>query len=157
MQRQILEQLLKVNRRLDKVEDRMARDHQEGKGQPTTTNSKKLSKLSKKHFTVLSDSSQSSSESSDEEQCIPKLNNIRKSEKIQHQVDKRIRELERHSEVAGTLGKIKSKRGGSVEVLVKHKVAWPHEAILGGATRSRLSYDQYKTSVGICWRKQITK
>ena len=31
MQRQILEQLLKVNRRLDKVEDRMARDHQEGK------------------------------------------------------------------------------------------------------------------------------
>ena len=142
MQRQILEQLLKVNRRLDKVEDRMARDHQEGKGQPTTTNSKKLSKLSKKHFTVLSDSSQSSSESSDEEQCIPKLNNIRKSEKIQHQADKRIRELERHSEVAGTLGKIKSKRGGSVEVLVKHKVAWPHEAILGGATRSRLSYDQ---------------
>ena len=146
IQKQILEQLQKVNSRLDKVEDRMARDQQEGKGQPTTSSNKKLSKLSKKHFTVLSDSSQSSSDSSDEEHCIPTLNKIRKSEKIQRQVDKRIRELERHSEVAGTLGKIKSKRGGSVEVLVKHKVAWPHEAILGGATRSRLSYDQLTMS-----------
>ena len=90
----------------------MARDHQEGKGQQTTTHSKKLSKLSKKHFTVLTDSSQSSSESSDEEQCIPTLNRIRKSEKKQRQVDKRIRELERHSEVAGTWGKLSRNVGG---------------------------------------------
>ena len=43
---------------------------------------------------------------------------------------------------AGSLGKVKSKRGGNVEVLVKHKVAWTHEAILGGVTRFRVSYDQ---------------
>ena len=71
---------------------------------------------------------------------IPTLNKIRKSVKIKRQVDKRIRELEQQSEVAGTLGKIKSKRGGSVEVLVKHKVAWPHEAILGGGGAQDLDY-----------------
>ena len=31
-------------------------------------------------------------------------------------------------------------------MLVKKKVAWPHEAILGGATRDRLSYDQLSMS-----------
>ena len=147
IQQQILQQLEKVNRRLDKVEDRMTRDQPEDKGHHKGHHkTKKLSKLSKKQFADWSDSSRSSSEFSDEEQCIPTLNKIRQSVKIQRQVDKRIRELEKQSEVAGTLGKIKSKRGGSVEVLVKHKVSWPHEAILGGATRSRLSYDQLTMS-----------
>ena len=30
----------------------------------------------------------------------------------------------------------------AVEVIVKHKVAWPHEAILGGASQTRVTYDQ---------------
>ena len=59
------------------------------------------------------------------------LQEIRKSAKIQEQVDKIIRDLEKQSESAGSVGKIKSKRGGNVEVIVKHRVAWPHEAILG--------------------------
>ena len=80
---------------------------------------------------VVSDSSQSDSESSDEDQCILSLNSIRKFAKIQRQVDTRIRQLEQQSETAGTVGKTKSKRGGNVEVLVKHRVAWPHEAIWG--------------------------
>ena len=73
IQRQILHQLEKVNRRLDKVENRMTRDQQEDKGHHKGHHktSTKLSKISKKHFAVLSDSSHSSSESSDEEQCIP--------------------------------------------------------------------------------------
>ena len=38
--------------------------------------------------------------------------------------------------------KNKSKRGGNVEVLVKRRVAWPQDAILGGLTKQRISYDQ---------------
>ena len=112
IQRQILNQLQKVNQRLDKVEGRMSREQHGNDGHDNKHSTKKLSKLSKKHFAVLSDSSQSSSESSDEEQCIPTLNKIRKSEKIQRQVDKRIRELEKQSEIAGTLGKLSQNVGG---------------------------------------------
>ena len=34
------------------------------------------------------------------------------------------------------------KGGGNVEVSVKNKVLWPHEAILGGSNRQRVTYDQ---------------
>ena len=71
---------------------------------------------------------------------------MKKSEKIQREIDSRIRELECQSEATGTREKIKSKRGGNIDVLVKKKVAWPHEAILGGATRARLSYNQLSMS-----------
>ena len=141
---QILEQLQTVSHRLDKVEDRMAEDHHGVKRQDNMR--RKLSSFSKRHLTVVSDNSQSDSDSSDSEQYIPSLNSIRKSTKIQQQVDKRIRELEKLSESTGCVGKSKSKRGGGVEVVVKHRVAWPHEAILGGVTRSRLSYDQLTMS-----------
>ena len=36
----------------------------------------------------------------------------------------------------------KSKRGGSVDVLVEKRVAWPHDVILGGQNRTRVTYDQ---------------
>ena len=32
--------------------------------------------------------------------------------------------------------------GGNVNVSVKHKVLWPHEAILGGINRQRVTYGQ---------------
>ena len=46
----------------------------------------------------------------------------------------------------GVSTKLKSKRGGSVDVYVKHKSAWPHEVILGHANRTRLNYDQLTSS-----------
>ena len=46
----------------------------------------------------------------------------------------------------GNENKIKSKRGGAVEVIVKHKVTWPHEAILGGVTHTQVTYDQLSLS-----------
>ena len=134
----------KVNQRLDKVEVRMAEEQHGVKGQDSKR--KKLSSFSKRHLMVVSDNPQSDSDSSDQEQYMPCLNTIRKSAKIQQQVDKRIRELEKQSESADSVGKIKSKRGGNVEVVVKHRVAWPHEVILGGVTRSRVSYDQLTMS-----------
>ena len=35
-----------------------------------------------------------------------------------------------------------SQKGVNVDVSVKNKVLWPHEAILGGINRKRVTYDQ---------------
>ena len=93
-------------------------------------------KLYKNMYTDSSDS--------DSDVSVPTLPELRRSEKIQKAVDARLRELELLQGKTGneSTAKIKSKRGGPVEILVKHKVAWPHEAILGGANRTRLTYDQ---------------
>ena len=40
----------------------------------------------------------------------------------------------------------KLKRGGPVEVLVKNRVARPHEVILGGVNSTRVTYDQLSLS-----------
>ena len=55
-----------------------------------------------------------------------------------------IKELNHSSHLPGNENsvKIKSKRGGTVEVSVKNKVSWPHEAILSGVSRQRVTYDQ---------------
>ena len=54
---------------------------------------------------------------------------------------KRLRELNQSSHGKGK-EKLKSMRGGNIKIQVKHKVHWPHEAILGGVTRQRMTYDQ---------------
>ena len=65
-----------------------------------------------------------------------------RSKTLQQKVDRRIRDLDEVTSSQGKDVKIKSKRGGNIEVHVKNKVSWPHEAILGGASRQRISYDQ---------------
>ena len=40
------------------------------------------------------------------------------------------------------MGKLNLNVGGPMDVIVKNKVAWPHEAILGGINRTRLTYNQ---------------
>ena len=68
---------------------------------------------------------------------------MRSSSQLQKKVDETLEKLEKHNAVKGKPGtKIKSKSGGDVEVLVEKKVAWPHESILGGVNRQRVSYDQ---------------
>ena len=68
---------------------------------------------------------------------------LKSSKDIQQQVDSRLRELEECSFVQGNQKqKLKSKRGGNVDCIVSKKVAWPHDSILGGTTKQRLSYDQ---------------
>ena len=54
-------------------------------------------------------------------------------------------------------GKIKSKqkslRGGSVEVIVPNRIKWPHEYVLSGSQKERVSYDQLsitKWMTGFC-------
>ena len=141
IQKQILEQLQQVSQHLEVVEGRIETGSQHIKSQHSGSKGKKLSSTS--HRTVKN--RWSDSESSEDE-SIQSLSCMRKSDKIQQEIDSRIRELERQSEATGTGTKIKSKRGGNIDVLVKNKVAWPNEAILGGTTRARLSYDQLSMS-----------
>ena len=62
---------------------------------------------------------------------------------MQKKVDKRLQELNQSSQATGKeSAKFNSLRGGNIDIQVKHKVNWPHEAILGGATRQRMNYDQ---------------
>ena len=63
---------------------------------------------------------------------------------LQKKVVRRIRDLDQSYHLSGNDSKLKhkSKRGGNVDVSVKRKVSWPHEPILGGVSRQRVSYDQ---------------
>ena len=64
---------------------------------------------------------------------------MRQDENLQVQVEKRLQELASLNK-AGT--KLKSLRGGPVEVLVPNRVKWPHEYVLSGHSKERISYDQ---------------
>ena len=151
---QILKQLQKVNDRLDIVEEKVdGATTSSRRGQQQIQRKHKLSrhcdnKSSKKQYKQTwsdsSDSSESSESDSDVIDNIPKPSGLRGSVKMQRKVDERIRRLEAIHDSPGTKlsQKIKSKRGGNVEVLVKRKVAWPHESVLGGVSKTRMSYDQ---------------
>ena len=43
---------------------------------------------------------------------------------------------------AGTKSKFISQRDGNVEVLIKNRVKWPHECVLAGLNKERVTYDQ---------------
>ena len=60
---------------------------------------------------------------------------------MQQKVDKRIKQLVESSHLQGNQN-FKSQRDGEVDVQMKHKVHWPHEAILGGTARQHVTYDQ---------------
>ena len=125
LQRDILNQLEHVNRRLDQVEDRMA-EADAGRTQKLSknlvTSTVKKDKV-KKTLPIVSDSSSDESE-------VPSIS-LLKSSKLQRHVTKRVRELEQDSQCSSNDHKYKSKRGGDKEVSVKNKVSWPHEPILG--------------------------
>ena len=72
---------------------------------------------------------------------VPSLQEIKCDSNIQVQVDQRLRELADLSQT-GISNKVKSQRGGQVEVLVQNRVKWPHEFVLAGSTKERISYDQ---------------
>ena len=142
LQKQILEQLRQVTDRLDQVEHRVAATATSSTPKQELSRDSflqtiKFHKKSKKQY--KSSSSSSSSNDSDD----PTLETL-KSHKLQQKVDARIRELNHSSHLPGKSKKLKynSQRGGSVDVQVKHKVHWPHEAVLGGLSRQRVTYDQ---------------
>ena len=65
---------------------------------------------------------------------------LREEARIQLEVQNRLKQLA--DQAAPGTDKIKSQRGGSVEVFVKNRVKWPHEFVLSGQNKDKLSYNQ---------------
>ena len=138
LQTEILQQLKKMTDRLDQVEQQVANS--------TRTSTPSTSEISTDSFLESIKSSKRrkyhpvESSSSSDESDYPSME-VLKSHCLQEKVEKRIKELVQSSHCQGKL-KYKSQRGGDIDIQVKHKVHWPHEAILGGTARQRVSYDQ---------------
>ena len=140
----ILQQLQKMNSRLQVVEEQMEckqgrKKKQRSKGQKLSTVVKTCKKSCKKDCCVNSFSESSvNSDSSDDETSLRDLSLIRTSRVIQKQIDISIAKLSKQQiEGNDQAGKLKSKRGegGAVDVVVQQKVTWPHEQFLGGHNR----------------------
>ena len=69
---------------------------------------------------------------------MPDLQTIRQDALLQARVGQRLKELA-ETDKPGT--KIKSLRGGNVEVIVPNKIKWPHEYVLSGSAKERVQYD----------------
>ena len=149
VQLQILAELRSMAARLETVEEQVGQQKSVTKVKTKThklSSSAKLKKSVNQSDTSSSESNESL-ESSDDEVKLPGLSHIRSSKQVQRQIDRSIAKLSRN-QLQGNENsqKLKSKRGGPVEVSVQKKVAWPHEHILGGQTRQRVTYDQLTMS-----------
>ena len=71
---------------------------------------------------------------------LPTQDQLRQKAKIQDGVQARLKHLVDNSKPGKD--NIKSKRGGSVDVFVKNRVKWPHEYVLTGHTKDRVTYNQ---------------
>ena len=75
------------------------------------------------------------------DKSIPTLQSIKYDQQIQEQVDQRLRELADIAQT-GTCSKVKSQRGGQVDVFVRTHVKWPHDFVLSGSSKECILYDQ---------------
>ena len=110
---------------------------------------RKLKNKSKKH-TVVPQPPVTLPPSQVSAPTLPNLSVLRQDAYIQAQVEQRLKNLVEDSK-SGT--KIKSLRGGSVEVVVPHRVKWPQEYVLAGSKKERVQYDQLSMSqwvAGFC-------
>ena len=83
-------------------------------------------------------------------QDIPQLEILRQNTIVQAQVEKWLREL---SVVDKSGLKQKSLRGGPIEVIVPHRVKWPHGYILSGSNKEWVPYDHFSITqwmAGFC-------
>ena len=71
---------------------------------------------------------------------LPTLDHLKANNNIQQAVAERLSELQ-HLNSTVMSQKIRSQQGG-VEVFVKQKVRWPHEYVLEGSNKERVTYDQ---------------
>ena len=142
---QILAQLTDIGQRFKKLEKTDCK-----KSNDVTKHTRTRSKPSPNMYTKSTDSTGQSTVNSAvpvseslpfNPITVPSLVDIRQNANIQEKVDQRIKELQQLSNT-GTDSKIKSLRGGSVDIFVKNRVKWPHEYVLAGNIKERVSYDQ---------------
>ena len=122
VQQCILEELQRVNIRLDAVEGQMSSTTVQHSPKRHSFKLSSTSGYHKKCSAKPSHMSSSGSDSSSEESDIPDLSSLRCSRAIQKKVDKRLTQLEQQSCIPGNCNvnsKIKSNRGGNVEVVVE--------------------------------------
>ena len=147
-----MRELKKMSSRLNAVEKQVASgtasyDSSHNTGRSKKTKISSVVRQSKcKARAESTDSSLSENSNSDGELKLPKLSYIRSSRQIQRQIDQSLAKLGKNPDRGNDPQKLKSKRGGPVEVTVHQKVSWPHEHVLGGQTRQRLTYDQINMS-----------
>ena len=129
---EILSQLHQISQRLDKLEDG-------SKCKKSSDPTKIKNKTHTKHMASPKVKRNKQSLVKDL-QKVPNLAELRQNAQIQTQVQQRLKELEQLV-TPGIDSKIKSQRGG-VDVFIKNRVRWPHEHVLSGSTKERVSYDQ---------------
>ena len=90
---------------------------------------------------------------------LPPPDRLKEEARIQAEVQNRLRQLAENSK-PGT-EKIKSQRGGAVEVFVNNRVKWPHEFVLSGQNKDRVSsfppFSGSLASAKLSWRSQMCK
>ena len=129
----ILEQLDKIGQRLDKIENKECKK---------TANKAKIKNSASKAVKHKKTSVQVQQPAQKLQFETPvQHSSVADETLLQLKVDQRLQEL---SDLAksGTFQKIKSQRGGPVDVLIKNRVKWPHEYVLSGLNKERVSYDQ---------------
>ena len=137
--KQILSTLQQLSDRISSVEVKV--QQQDGAGRsPTTSHSPISAKSHASHSTSTRRS----------EGIIPTLASLR-STGVQEQVEDRIRELHNFQ------GKYKSQRGGSEVVYCKSQVPWPQNYILGGNSKTRVSYDSLSMSQWVAGFSSIVR
>ena len=119
----IPDQLQKIGQRLDKIENKdFKKTADKSKIKSSGGKVSKPKKISEKL-------QQSCSKSTDSK--IGQFTSMADKILLQLKVDQRLQELLDLAK-SGTISKLKSQRGGNVDVLVKNKVRWPHEHVLSG-------------------------
>ena len=142
---QILAELHKLNGRIATVEEKVQ------------TNAQKLSNVIPQAHNVPVTQHQVAAEASNkrsrhsssagasiqsQDVLIPSLSSLQTSQRIQAEVDERLRHL---AHLSTDQGKLKSQRWGGENIFVKKQVPWPQNHILGGQSKARVSYD------GLSW------
>ena len=87
---------------------------------------------------------------------LPELHTLRHDRSIQDQIEARIRQLS-NNDVKGTDPKYKSQWGGAMDVFVKEGVKWPHEFVLAGSTKDRITYNQLNHTVDVWFLQNFEK
>ena len=132
LQALILKEFQRVHHRLDDVEAKVQDPGIRSRKRKDCSKLRSSKYLSKNDVKCKNFKKCESSETSSDEELLPPLSVLKSSLEIQRKVDIRISEIEAHSKVQGNeSSKLKSKRGGGVDVLVSKKVAWPHDSVLG--------------------------
>ena len=126
---QILSQLSSISDRLNTLEKKGAKEDSDLK--------KKKSSIKKKASPQMAPVTLPLQQH--ETPNMPNLADIQNDALIQSQVDQRRKHLT-NPDSTGT--KIKSLRGGPVEVVVPNRVKWPQEFVLSGFKKERVQYDQ---------------